>query len=121
LIPMWMTRISRKRAIAYAVVLFTVAFVAYAVAILPPEPTLATSAQTSVESKDTYVRITLFKPTGDEYTRIPFCETVHVVNTASGVQVEVDAGIYESLQVGHPVTVQYWARGWLDWKTLLAG
>ncbi len=118
---MWRNRVSRTRMIEYMALLITVTFVAYAVAILPPEPTLATSERTSVESKDTYLRITLFKPTGDEYTRIPFCETVHVVKATNGAQVEVDSVVYESLRVGVPVTVQYWTRGWLDWKTIQVG
>ena len=118
---MWVRKVSRTRAMVYAAIVLLVIFMAYAVAILPPESSLTTSVHTSVESKDTYIRITLFRPMGDNSTRIPFCETVHVVNTASGEQVEVDAGVYDGLQAGSPVTVQYWVRGWLDWKTLLVG
>ncbi len=90
---------------------------AYAFLSLPSTATLNYTAHAVVVSKDSGVSLMMFLPMGDNLTGVPMFDAVYRVTTSSGEQVNVGRDVYGSLDVGSPIVVKYWSKGWLDWKT----
>ena len=90
---------------------------AYAFLSLPPTATLTNTANEVIVSKDNGVSLIMFLPIGDNLTGVPLFDAVYRVTTSSGEQVNVNVYLFKSLDVGSPIVVKYWSKGWLDWKT----
>ncbi|MGD0805666.1 MAG: hypothetical protein ABSA11_16515 [Candidatus Bathyarchaeia archaeon] len=55
-----------------------------AFATLPPEASVIRTVNAKVESKDAYIRLSMFIPMGDNVAGIPLLETVYSVTTSTG-------------------------------------
>ena len=89
-----------------------------AFAMLPPEASVIRTVNAKVESKDVYVRLSMFIPMGDNVAGIPLLEAVYSVTASTGEQVQVSRDQYQALNQGDQIVVKYWVRGWLDGKSL---
>ena len=89
-----------------------------AFAILPPEPSVIRTVNAEVESKDAYVRLSMFIPMGDNVAGIPILEMVYSVTASTGEQVQVSQEQYQAINQGDQIVINYWVRGWLDGKSL---
>lgn len=89
-----------------------------AFATLPPQASVIRTVNTRVESKDVYVRLSMFIPMGDNVAGIPLLETVYSVTASTGDQVQVSQDQYQAINQGDQIVINYWVRGWLDGKSL---
>ena len=89
-----------------------------AFASLPPEAYIVRTVNSQVESKDAYLRLTMFVPMGDNLTGIPMLDVVYQITTVNGEQVQISRDQYDALDQGDQVVINYWVRGWLDGKTI---
>jgi hypothetical protein len=89
-----------------------------AFATLTPEASVIRTVNAKVESKDAYIRLSMFIPMGDNVADIPLLETAYSVTTSTGEQVQVSHDQYQALNQGDKVIINYWVRGWLDGKSL---
>jgi hypothetical protein len=90
----------------------------YAFATLPPEASIIKTVTAEVESKDTYVRLSMFIPMGDNVAGIPLLEIVYSVTASTGEQIQVSRDQYQVINQGDQIVINYWVRGWLDGKSL---
>jgi len=85
---------------------------------LPAEASVIKTVNTRVESKESYVILSMFIPMGDNVAGIPLLETVYSVTTSTGEQIQVSHDQYQTIKEGDQVVISYWVRGWLDGKSL---